>query len=474
MVVFAASGASAQTCSCPDVLASYASWVEANHIGYAFEVRDRDPRPYQRRKADYERRARRTPLSECVHLVEDWLSVFGDPHLSASRQMSDSLRVARGVPASLGTRSVVEAVARLDRPGLDPIEGVWRSGDRQIVVTEEPDLRGVFTATVVERHDDLGLSGTVIARFDHGTEYGRYRMHGAGALVDTREASLHRRALLHTGSLSWGRDSAEPTNPVHPTDPLHPVLRVLDDETVLVTLPSHLPPYKAALDSLLAAHRDVLARAPIVLIDVRGNRGGSGDTARPLAPFYTSPALYANPRPTEAGWILASPYNRALYRYLHRAMGGDEAHPWIRQTVDRLEAAEDGEIVRDRFDLVEPFRPDSVNASTRVVGLITDWINLSAVDVLMMEATASDRVVHLGEATDSAIDYQNAWTVPLDEPAACAAEGFRVTYPRSAASWMPDAPRNPTGFVPDVPLDEATGDWVRAAQAHLKSRLGDS
>ena len=389
--------------------------------------------------------------------------------------MSDSLRVARGVPASLGTRSVVEAVARLDRPGLDPIEGVWRSGDRQIVVTEEPDSRGVFTATVVERHADLGLSGTVIARFEHGTERGRYRMRGAGALVDTREASLHRGALLHTGALSWGRvDQHASTNPIHPTDPLHPVLRTLDDQTVLVTLPSHLPPYKAALDSVLAANRDVLARAPIVLIDVRGNRGGSGDTARPLAPFYTSPALYAAPRPTEAGWVMASPYNRALYRYFRSAMGDDDAHPWIRETVDRLEAAEDGAIVRDRFDLVEPFRPDSVNAATQVVGLITDWINLSAVDVLMMDATVSDRVVHLGEATDSAIDYQNAWTVPLDEPAACAAEGFRVTYPRNASSWMPDAPRNPTGFVPDVPLDDATDDWVRAAQAHLKTRLGGS
>lgn len=466
--------AHAASCSCADVLEQYVAWVEGNHIGYVMEVLQGDPSPYERRKSNYRRRARRTPLPECVHLVNDWLGYFGDPHLAAVRQRPDSLLAARGVPLSLGMRSVPALTARVRRPDRDPVEGVWRSGSRQLIVAEDPTLRGVFVVTVAKADSSLGPYGAVIARLERDTERGIYRVSGARPFADATRASLHRDAILHLGRTTWARDvpRRSATNPVHPTDPLHPTLRVLDDETVLVTLPSHLPQYRAALDSLIVAHRDALSRAPILLIDVRGNQGGSGDTARPLAPFYFSPELWADPPRNEPGWIMASPYTKGLYRYLRRVMGGDEADAWIRATVDTLETAETGALVRDRFDLVEPFRPDSVNASTRFVGIVTDWINMSAVDAFLLEATASDRVIVFGEATESAIDYQNAWAVAIDEPAVCGGEGFLVVYPRNASSWMPEAPINPTGLIPDVPFDEATDDWVRAAHEYLRARLG--
>lgn len=463
----------AQSCSCFQVFEQYVTWVEENYIGYVMEVRNGDSGPYEKRTTEYHRRAQRTPLAQCIHLVSEWLDFFDDPHMAAFRQRPDSLLAVRGVPISLGKRLLPVLNERLQRPNIDPVEGIWRSGNRKLLIAEDPNLHGVFVVTVIEADSDLGASGDVIARLERDIERGIYRMYGAQPFADSRQASLHSDVLLHLGTTTWRRDVSQSlvTNPIHPSDPLHPMLRVLDDETVLITLPSHQPQYRAALDSLIAANSDVLTRAPILLIDVRGNRGGSGDTARPLAPFYFSPELWANPPPNGSGWVMASPYTKAVYRYLRRVMGGDEAHEWIRATVDSLEEAETGAIVRDRFDLADTFRPDSVNAATKFVGVLTDWINISAVDAFLMEATASDRVILFGEATDSAIDYQSAFTVPINQPAECAAEGFLVVYPRNASSWMPEAPVNPTGFVPDVPLDESTDDWVRAAHEYLKRRL---
>ena len=461
-------------CNCVAVFEAYAARLEATHIGYYMEVLTKEQGLYERHKAQYLRKSRRTSLEACVHLVNAWIDFFDDPHVGAMRRFPDSIRTTRGWPTSLGERSSDETLrslrARKDK--LDPIEGVWYTGHQEIGIVEEAESPGLFVAVVLKDDSSLGVAGNVIARFERGIEQGIYDMRGVRDYADAREASIHRGVLLYLGLRSWGRRYPErvgPDNPLHPTDPLHPMLSILDPQTVLITLPSHQYPYYARLDSLVEANRSALQTAQALIVDVRGNYGGSGLTGRPLAPYYFSRDQWEQPARYAPGWVLVSEDNRAVYESQLQQAGGEQAHPWLRETVASLQAAAPGTLIRDAFHLIEPFRPDTVYASIRHVGIITDWINISAVDAFLQEAKASTKVIQFGEATDSAIDYQSTVTFRIAEPAACAEEGFLFYYPRSASSWMPYNPINPTGFEPDVPLEGPPDAWVGKVQAYLRT-----
>lgn len=66
-------------------------------------------------------------------------------------------------------------------------------------------------------------------------------------------------------------------------------LRTYGDGTVIVTIPSHAPEYRGVREELLGRVAASLDAARIVIIDVRGNEGGSAAPRHPSTPFALHP-----------------------------------------------------------------------------------------------------------------------------------------------------------------------------------------
>jgi hypothetical protein len=104
--------------------------------------------------------------------------------------------------------------------------------------------------------------------------------------------------------------SAPPPAAAPPADdPERPSLAFRDDGVAVFRLPSLDWVHQATVDSLVAAHRTRLPATPRLVVDVRGNGGGSTGTYAALVPF-----LYTGPIRQYGADFLSSEGNRAMLR----------------------------------------------------------------------------------------------------------------------------------------------------------------
>ncbi|HWP43610.1 MAG TPA: hypothetical protein VNO14_10270, partial [Blastocatellia bacterium] len=167
-------------------------------------------------------------------------------------------------------------------------------------------------------------------------------------------AAIRRGLLLHMPPINWGK--AYPLKPsqrgmLDPVAPRRPTIRPAGDSTVVVSVPSHSPEYAPVLNRLVEQFRERIFSAENLIVDIRGNEGGSSWMTRSLMPFIVTkskrPARKAG-RPV----VLSSPDNIAYFERM-RAQG------WVPARLVERMRANPGKVV--------PFNdPDSSDAKPQI------------------------------------------------------------------------------------------------------------
>ena len=456
-------------CPCAALLDLTIRKVEETYIGYRLEVGDAGRTAYEARKEE-SRRAAREPGVDCFLVIREWIDGFDDPHLfllenpDFSAAQLDSLR--RSAVHTAWTEEALRAELERRADALDPLEGFWYGkGGRYGIVRStagaddgtEAD-EATFAAIVLETADEGWAAGEEKARF---------RRRGDGYDVvyltpdhSTRryQARLHRGNFLHLpAGLGWAKTDPLPpgARALDPVDPLAPTLDELPGGVVLVSVPSHDYGYRARLDSLVTASEARLLASRLLIVDVRGNGGGSSLTTQPLMPFiYRTPERDDVPGPEGDPVVLASADNLA---YFSRWKRGADTPAWLLDLLARMGRSY-GEVVpfRDPPDTTRGWLPAVVHPAPPAVAILQDGGSGSAAEAFVLFARHSSRVTTFGEPTRGMIDYQNVGIVRVG----CPEDGLLLGYPTIAASAsLPEGGLNATGILPDVEMD-VTGDVV--------------
>jgi hypothetical protein len=194
----------------------------------------------------------------------------------------------------------------------------------------------------------------------------------------------------------------------------------------------------AALDSVLARHRDEITSARNLIIDVQSNRGGSDFVFAGLLPL-----LYTDPIVRVPHAVLATPDNIAKFQGLLEGQElPDDVREEIRGLVEGLHAAPAGSYVR--AGTWEPLRLDSVLPLPARVAVVVGRGCGSSCEQFVLAARQSRKVTVYGENTAGVADYGNTHFV--DAPGG----RFRLLYPTSRSERLPGSPIDPHGIVPDV------------------------
>ena len=123
--------------------------------------------------------------------------------------------------------------------------------------------------------------------------------------------------------------SAADTNTLDPVDPHRPVLYKRNG-TLVFAIP-YRDGFKAVIDSMVEAHRTELASADRLIIDLRGNEGGSSSMTDALGPYVSLKTDLPNPFPLDKSMILSSP---SQISYARRGFGSDTS-AFVRSLVRR-------------------------------------------------------------------------------------------------------------------------------------------
>jgi hypothetical protein len=452
-------------CSCLEDFDALVRNVETNYVGYALYVTGDRRRDFEQLEGRLRDKAGRVSPDECVFVVRELIDWFGDDHLFVIEQpylSADSVaRLTAAAAASARDTAVVLRQLRSGAAGADPIEGSWFSkhGLRTAVVRDQPGGNDDFVAVMISDTTSGWAAGQIKARFKRQADSSyAATVYGANHAPRHYTARLYRDLLLHMPPLTWGRDlpAGTPGDVVLDRhDPRAPMLRVLDGGHVLLSIPSHDPTYRPRLDSLVAEHDSVLRVATTLVIDLRGNEGGSSLTTRVLSPYLHTeeqrPPLGAQGPPA----ILVSDDNLAYFKQL-----GVPDSMLARLASRRGQVVEVPPSTRDASadTLPELARPAHV-------AILVDRGVVSAGEAFLLSAMRNTKVTVFGENTGGVIDLQNVRIVRL----ACRGRGLLLGYPTIAASAeLPDGGLNAIGIAPDVRIPAGVEDPIAFILSHYR------
>lgn len=471
-----ATAAGAQTSvpapSCLQDLDGLRRTIEADYAGFVLEVAPHPERYHAALTAARSRAGSAKTELACFRVLNGLVTWFGDPHLflyqSGRVDSAEVMRRARAVQHVSLDEAAAKAYFASRAGKLDAIEGIWYDGPLRVAVVPEDRARpkGPFIAVVLQSDTSIWESGTVRARFTPhaggGYDADLWARNYALRHLDGR---IYRGVLLRFSPGMWGKAFPVAKGDSGLLDPIdaHRATLVERNGTVIVSIPSHDPAYQAAFDSLIVAHAEQLRRAERLIVDLRGNEGGSSGMTEALMPYLLT-AGPPVPNTYREMMLLSSPDQIA---YARRAFGPD-TDPENQRRIARLEA-NPGKLVPllDSLDAVPPDQPDSAINGPARVGIVTDRGTVSASEVMVQRAKRSARVTVFGENTAGALDYENVSIVPFLPHE----RRWFLGYPTLAANAaLPAGGMRGKGIPPDVRLDlAATPDVLSVVDQALRA-----
>ncbi|HSU17775.1 S41 family peptidase [Longimicrobium sp.] len=452
----------AQSGDCPAALRFVADRVSGDYAGFETKVTPETRPSLDSATAAAERDAAGAATeAACLGVVSRWLGWFRDGHLSIS---STAPRDA-GDTAAAAIRARFAGWERMDVTGdavrtgtRDPLEGVWESADGRYRLAVLPHGSDGELAAVVLRADSVWWTP--------GQVKAVYRPAGEGAYETRfflRDHSEQRFTSHLARGLLVGPVNAFTLRQVSPApaDALAPAeyaatlntafaARQVEPGTVLLQIPNFDNSRSATIDSLFAASAPLLRNARTLIVDLRGNGGGSDYNYRHLLPL-----LYTRPIVTVGAQARATPGNVAAYEALLTDSGvPDGVKGSIRNSIAEMRRYLGGwtprreSTTRFRRPLPHPER----------VAVIVDGGCASTCEQFVLAARQSAKTTLFGARTAGVLDFANVISVPVP--------GTRLVLhqPTSRSGRLPADPVDPLGIAPAVPIPPGElfpVDWVR-------------
>jgi hypothetical protein len=237
--------------------------------------------------------------------------------------------------------------------------------------------------------------------------------------------------------------------------------QLLDSDNFLITIPISTGSNAEIVDSLVKANHQLISKTKNLIIDIRQNMGGTVRAYHPLLPFiYSKPiekinvAMYCSKDGIDQ-------VKENIASYIHKG-NIDSALLKDWQALLKMEEDSIGKFISGPTDTL---RYDSVMLYPQNVGIIINYANQSAAEMMLLDCMQSSKVTLFGEHTMGAIDYLDYY--PIDLPS--------KKYQLKIATTKRIIPIGGTeldykGIYPNVTISDNEKDWVKFVKAYYEKR----
>jgi hypothetical protein len=464
--------ANGQNCSCSDLLKEVISKTQGDYAGYIHKVVEKDSGEYIKLKADLAKKAINTSFYDCHSILEKYAGFFHDGHLSVGEfppKQPDSLAAGVkhvSIPANFES-------ALLKNRSRDSIEGTWKGANHlQLAIFKTG--KNKFTAVVQKTNTPKWAPGMVKMEIEKTgpNEYNVALYRDDFAKVHFSDLHISKNTMLGLGFNRFAK--AFPVNPeqkyIDYNDPLLPVLKVLDKNNVLLTIPSALIDGRY-LDSILAKNDAVIKSTPNLIIDIRNNGGGNFIWGS----IYDIANTIVKAKPDtskEDDFLLMASEDDAKYI--------DRLASYTRQKKDSAGIRYyDNVIAKIRSNTGKiigfSFYSSGPDTATRQVfeypkhiAVIMDKAVASAGEAFVMGIKSrSSKVTFYGTNTYGMIDYMNVNSIPIGDKSC---RWYYFSYPTFFSKTVKTNPVNPTGLKPDIYVPQNNPDWIEWVKNDLAKK----
>jgi hypothetical protein len=418
--------------------------LQTTYAGYGDKVNDDD---FQ----EVLKQVRGSRSADSFFVLSRLTGYFKDDHLMLFSTLklgaADSAEAAANLPLIQQQAHSVQAM--LDDPG----SGYWVDDQGYQVLYVRQTGPNRWEGDIVETRDPIPLGLKVLVL---------YRQKDGGWLADYKDVGGSERVVVpvnfKTAGVMVGRSFFKYKEVRHyqpgmlsgiPAFSFDPSVSRVDSQTLVIHMPYFEESYAAVYDSLVKANADAFQQVSTLILDIRGNPGGSLRCVAPLLPYVcTGPIENAdNYRLCSADLIAEA--QRPLTAFIRE--GDTMRAAWQRQYIDSL--------VRHQGHFW--FRPGGespcvpVPNSIRNVAILMDHGTRSAAELMVLYFRQSSKVRLFGEASGGAVDYSDLLSYELPH------SHFRLwvaSSKRGVTSW--DPAYDEMGIPVNVEIPDTEPDWI--------------
>ncbi|QXU40503.1 S41 family peptidase [Pedobacter sp. D749] len=446
----------AQNCNCNDNFRFLVEKIKKNYIGYPDKVDSSNQFQFEKFTDSLKHVASISNSYKCLSLMREWLSFFKDKHVDFGMDFSklspDSVKLFfANEEKTTWTEKRFKSYLQENNKTLDSIEGIWNYGMYEIGVVKDNTKKNIEFIGFVIKADSVRWIPQQI-KFKIAKTDNQYKTiyYSAGDHSVNYPALIKQNDVLDFGFLGkWvrGERKAKTIPPAAYIEPdLMASLKKLDDQTILLSLPSFNSKYKTRIDSLIERNKDNLANTKHLIIDVRNNSGGTTGCFEKIIPY-----LYTNPIHIDGGIVLATDDNiRDCY---------EKDYPYA-SAASKKELKKSAKKLRANLNKFYPLYKSSTLKLLKTlknperVSILINGNTASSGELFILRAEQSKKVTLFGQNTAGSVDYGEM--VITHPPCSF----FTLVYPVAKSLHAIKRPLDNIGITPNVIIPNQEVDWV--------------
>lgn len=347
-------------------------------------------------------------LHVCVKYLRDWTHFFRTTHVDVA-----NINTPPNSPDVISfdvNRN--EFKKYLSRKKRQDIEGIWDFDGTEIIFKK---VENRYLGIVNESSDSVWKKGEVqFIIYDDGRgdyfnwEKSKWQLKKY-ELVTEDILKINSNLFLVRSSAKSGADSIEIEQFLNNVDNAVPLAKKLNDQTYYLKIPSFQYTEKSLIDSVILLHQDEILKTENLIIDLRGNGGGSDKSYELLSQF-----VYTNPYRSGGVEFRSTDLNNKRTLDIIDGMFGElsEEEKEIEKKKFQLLSKHVGEYVNldenDGFSITEN---DEVTEFPKEVAIIINDEVGSTAEEFLMDAKQSKKVKLFGTPTMGALDVANQYYV---------------------------------------------------------------
>ena len=448
------SGAQAMNC------ANEFSWLkktfEENDAGFSYVIDSKGEASYQNLNSQTIKKLDGvTDPKQCHEILKDWLFFFRKGHIALFLNTSSSSTVATEKTKNIFDMSSFKK--RITALPADDLQGLWQFSDYTIALDKTGEE---YVGYIVESDNPSWKPNDIKLKFilkDNTLSAIYYMGDRSQREISSVERYGNNAIILDDGFVAMRRlnpkeeDAQEVNRYVRLITANSPLFERVSSDTVLLRIPSFFHGQKQAIDRLIKENFKTIASTNNLIIDIRGNGGGSDASYSEILPL-----LYTNPIRNVGVEMLSTPLNnQRMVDYAEGEEYPQEIRNWAKASIDKLNANE-GKFVQLEKERVTVEQFDAVLPQPAQVAILIDKNNGSSAEQFLLAAKQSKKVKLFGTTTTGVLDISNIHQV--NSPSG----NLTLYYSLSRSFRIPDMTIDGIGLQPDYFIDSSVPkyQWV--------------
>ncbi len=446
-------------CDCSKTLKQVIQKVENEYPG--FNLKTKDAISYNGYKNHIIDLAKNINENDCYDIMKKYTDYFRDGHLIIVDKREDNEN--SGV---IKTETINFNIADFEKyltKSNDGIEGVWTSDSYKVGVIKQDDNN--YIAFIISSKNDnwkqseikfeLKKNGNAVYYVgNHKQKSDNYSIIENSIIYfkKTKAAFVKEQPLP---ALSKERITRE-LNELEGF-----FVKAISEKTLLLRISSFDYSYTKRIENLVETNKRLLEHYDNLIIDVRGNGGGTDYSYRPILKY-----IYTNPvRHLSGEYLVTQTLIDGLSNWVETADKKKYAEEIIdiKNDLKRMEGKIGQFIAYDPEANFGYTKQDTIYPYPKNVVILANEKSASSTEKFILDAKQSKKVKILGTPTYGAVDYVSVREFKLD------CENYTLYMPTIRMMRLPDYPLDNIGIQPDIYMDEYVEDWIKFAQKFLEN-----